>query len=65
MTAVDLNKMGLMGNIGMMPGGQMGGMQIPMMQMGIPGMSGMMGSGSGMPQGIIMNPMMQMQKPPS
>ncbi len=62
MTAVDLNKMGLLS--GMMPGGQMAGMQMPqMMQMGIPGMSGMMAPGpGGMPQGIIMNPMMQMQK---
>jgi hypothetical protein len=66
MQAVDLSKMGMIGqlpnNIGVMPGGQMAAMQIPqMMQMGMGGLGGMMGS-SGMPQGIMMNPLMGMQK---
>lgn len=40
----------------------MAGMGMPqMMQMGMPGMGAMMGGG--MPQGIMMNPMMAMQKP--
>lgn len=69
MQAVDLSKMGMMGQlpggISVMPTGQLG-MQMPqMMQMGgIPGLSGgMMAPGAGMPQGIMMNPMMAaMQK---
>lgn len=67
MQSFDLSKMGMIqmpgGAIGMLPGGQMGSMQMPQMMqtsMGMGGMSGML-SGSGMPQGIIMNPMM-MQK---
>lgn len=67
----DYSKLGMMGQmptgVGMMPGGQMGGMQMPQfMQMGMPGMGGMAGmmGGSGMPQGIMMNPMMAaMSKP--
>ena len=74
--------MGMIGQmpsgVGMMPSGQMGGMQMPQfMQMGMPGMAGMGGmagmagmagmggmmGGSGMPQGIMMNPMMAMSKP--
>lgn len=65
MPAFDFSKMAMMGsmpaNMAFMPGGQMGGMQMPQhMQMGMP--MGMMGSGPGMPQGIMMNPMMAMQK---
>ncbi len=52
------------GGVGVMPGGQMAAMQMPqMMQMGMGGLAGMMGGASGMPQGIMMNPMMGMQKP--
>jgi|JI10StandDraft_1071094.scaffolds.fasta_scaffold3351163_2 suppressor of tumorigenicity protein 13 len=64
------------GAVGVMPGGQIMGMP-QMMQMGMggmggmggmPGMTGMTGMGgmmgaSGMPQGIMMNPLMAMQKP--
>lgn len=68
MQAVDLSKLGMLGQmpggVGVMPGGQMAAMQMPqMMQMGMGGLAGMMGGASGMPQGIMMNPMMGMQKP--
>lgn len=68
MQAVDLSKMGMLGQmpggIGVLPTGQLG-MQVPqLMQMGIPGLNPtMMASGTGIPQGFMMNPMMQMTKP--
>ncbi len=68
MQAVDLSKMGIMGQMPagmqMMPNGQLGMSMPQLMQIGMPGLSAasMMGGASGMPQGIMMNPMMQMQK---
>lgn len=67
MQSIDLSKMGMIqmpgGAIGMLPNGQMGSMQMPQMMqgMGMGGMGGMLG-GSGMPQGILMNPMMMQQQ---
>jgi hypothetical protein len=68
MEGVDLSKMGIVGplpggGIGVIPTGQLG-MQIPpqLMQMGIPNFNPQPGGGF---QGIMMNPLMQVPKPPT